>query len=290
MFHEYASKRIDTLKKDTDERSQEVLDFVLLCMESDFTKRYYLANSSPVSLPNYMLEHKEKWLSEKAILNNQYVLPQEKWIASEVFYFHHNLRFANQKIRDYVQHKDIIDCGAFDGDSLLVLRNYTDKTVFCYEFSPENAKKFQKLMDANNIHSGYELINKALGDESKLIKCPICSGECCRIFATNDKNTITVEMTSIDEEVKNHKANVGFIKMDVEGAGFSIIKGAINTIKAQRPVLSLAVYHNNQELFGIKPFLEEHLTDYVYEFHLNQFHTPDFSELILFCYPKELAM
>jgi FkbM family methyltransferase len=289
IFHEYASKRINDLKKDTDERSQEVLNFVLQCIENNFLERCYFEKSSPVSLPNYMLEHEEKWLSEKPVTINQPILLERKEIHPEASYFHHGLRFANQKIRDYVQHKDIIDGGACDGDSLLVLRDYTDKTVFCYEFSHENAKKFQKLMDANNIHFGYELINKALGDESKLIKCPNCTGGDCRIFATSDENTITMEMTSIDDEVKKHKANIGFIKIDVEGAGFSVIKGAINTIKSQRPVLSLAIYHNNQELFGIKPFLEKHLVDYVYEFHLNQF-SPTIVELTLFCYPKELAM
>jgi hypothetical protein len=96
-------------------------------------------------------------------------------------------------------------------------------------------------------------------------------------------------MTTIDEEVKKHKIqNVGFIKMDVEGYGLPIIKGAIETIKSHRPVMSLAVYHNNDELFKIKPLLEQLLDNYVYEFHLHQFVDNDFAELVLFCYPKEL--
>jgi hypothetical protein len=98
-----------------------------------------------------------------------------------------------------------------------------------------------------------------------------------------------VEMTTIDEEVKKHDIVVGFIKMDVEGYGMPIIKGAMETIKSQRPVLSLGVYHNYEELFEIKPFLQRHLNDYVYEFQLQQFGSEDFYDMTLFCYPKELS-
>jgi hypothetical protein len=95
-------------------------------------------------------------------------------------------------------------------------------------------------------------------------------------------------MTSVDAEVQKHNINVGFIKMDVEGYGLCLIQGAMNTIKSQRPVMSLSVYHNNDELFKILPLLRQQLTNYVYEFALNAFYG-DFGEMVLFCYPKELS-
>lgn len=97
-----------------------------------------------------------------------------------------------------------------------------------------------------------------------------------------------IQMTTIDEEVKKYKLSVGFIKMDVEGYGLHVIKGAIETIKSQRPVLSLGIYHNRDELFKIKPLLEKHLKNYVYEFKLQGFDLFDFNEMILFAYPKEI--
>jgi len=101
-------------------------------------------------------------------------------------------------------------------------------------------------------------------------------------------NGYLVDITTIDEEAKKHKFNVGFLKIDVEGAGMKVIKGAINTIKQQRPVMAIAVYHNNEELFGIKPFLESQLKDYVFEFQFLSFYLGNLTELTLFCYPKEL--
>ena len=97
-----------------------------------------------------------------------------------------------------------------------------------------------------------------------------------------------VEQTTIDAEAKKRNFNVGFIKADVEGDGFRVVKGAIETIKSHRPVLSLCVYHNSEELFEIKPFLEKHLNNYIFEFKLQDFKIGDIVELTLLCYPKEL--
>jgi hypothetical protein len=96
-------------------------------------------------------------------------------------------------------------------------------------------------------------------------------------------------MTTIDEEVENRGIKVGFIKADLEGYGFRMIKGAINTIETQRPVLSIGIYHNYEELFEIKPFLQEQIADYMFEFQLHRFSVRKFVEPTLFCYPKELA-
>ena len=77
--------------------------------------------------------------------------------------------------------------------------------------------------------------------------------------------------------------------MDVEGHALEILRGAIRTIKNQRPVLSIAIYHNSSELFEVKPFLERHIKDYVFEFELERFEIGDFPDTVLFAYPKELS-
>ncbi len=191
---------------------------------------------------------------------------------------------------DYIKNEDILDCGAFIADSIWILRNYKPKMIYSYEFSKANIEFFKRTMQLNGINSGYKLITKALGDKSDQIrvdtKKEFFSGE--QLKASNNGHQV-VDVTTIDEEAKRHKFNVGFLKIDVEGAGMKVIKGAINTIKQQRPIMSIAVYHNNEELFGIKPFLESQLKDYVFEFQFLSFHLNNLTELTLFCYPKELT-
>ena len=210
-------------------------------------------------------------------------------MSPEIFYFHHGLRFADKKILDYIKNKDFMDCGAFIGDSVLVLKNHSPKMIYSYEFSKRNVNCFEKMMRANNINSGYRIIRAVLGDKVGEVKVDEAGYISPAQQVSVSENGELIGVTTIDADSKKYELNVGFIKVDVEGAGLKVVKGAINTIKKCRPVLSLAVYHNSEELFEIKPFLEQHLKDYVFEFKLQHFWLGDFNEMILFAYPKEIV-
>ena len=170
-----------------------------------------------------------------------------------------------------------------------MLKEYTNAKVYCYEFSDSNISEFFNVMKLNHVQpQKYELVPVALRDHCGRMSVEKDNGvNSGRLLKTG--TGYEVEITTIDEEAKKRNFNVGFIKIDVEGDGMRIIKGAIETIKKHRPVLSIGVYHNREELFNIKPYLEEHLKDYIFEFHLQGFSECDFNELILFCYPKELC-
>ena len=289
VIGEYVKPKFKQLHKNLDENSKKVIDYVEKSVVNYPIKRICKFENLDLQFPEHHQQYKKDWEREVCKeISERYNLDGDR-IAPEIFYFHHGLRFANEKIKNYIRDKDILDCGAYIGDSVLVLKDYTDKTIFCYEFYKPCIEKFQKIMKLNGVTSGYELIPVALGESTKVTRedaesLVVCLPENKPKNSTND----IINMTTIDEEAKNHKFKVGFIKVDVEGNGLKVIKGAINTIKKQRPVLSLAVYHNREELFETKPFLEKNLKDYIFEFHLQQFDESDMNELILFCYPKEL--
>ena len=46
------------------------------------------------------------------------------------------------------------------------------------------------------------------------------------------------------------------IKVDVEGAEQDFLRGAINTIKTQKPALLIAIYHSGIDFFTIKTKIE----------------------------------
>ena len=288
IFNERLIKKFNTLRKNLDDKSNKVLDYAIHCIQREAFLKSPVFSEGQITFSEQHRKHELLWEKErkKQILEKTY--PGIPHLAPEVFYFHHGLRFADKRILDYIKNKDILDCGAFIGDSILVLKNYQPKMIYSYEFSKANIESFKKTMQLNGIDSGYKLVTKALGDKSDQIrvdtKKEIFIGE--RLKPSS--NGHLVDITTIDEEAKKHKFNVGFLKIDVEGAGMKVIKGAINTIKKQRPVMSIAVYHNNEELFGIKPFLESQLKDYVFEFKFFSFYLYNLTELTLFCYPKEL--
>ena len=44
--------------------------------------------------------------------------------------------------------------------------------------------------------------------------------------------------------------------MDLEGFEQPFLRGALNTIKTQKPALMISIYHNYSDFFDIKPMLE----------------------------------
>lgn len=179
-----------------------------------------------------------------------------------------------------------MDCGAYIGDSLLILREYTDKKVYCFEFSQKTISTFRDVMKINNINSGYELIEEGIGEFPSTMLVNDSGKDNSSLHYSSEGNVVNI--TTIDEEVKKRRLNVGFIKADLEGYGLKMVKDAINTIKSQRPVLSIGIYHNYEEMFEIKPFIQKEIENYEFEFQLHRFSEGKFVELTLFCYPREL--
>ncbi|OHT11867.1 hypothetical protein TRFO_18554 [Tritrichomonas foetus] len=62
----------------------------------------------------------------------------------EVFYHQHGLRFADERIQKYIKDRNVVDMGAFIGDSALVFMNYTDKIIYSYEYSSQNVVEMEK--------------------------------------------------------------------------------------------------------------------------------------------------
>ena len=81
---------------------------------------------------------------------------------------------------------------------------------------------------------------------------------------------------------------IGFLKADVEGFGLHVLQGSLLSVLKYRPVISLSVYHNWGELFGI-PEIIQNLPNYVYSFQMGTYtNPPTFEEMIIFAWPKEV--
>lgn len=78
-------------------------------------------------------------------------------------------------------------------------------------------------------------------------------------FFTASKNTINVKCYSIDELVQQGYEKPGIIKIDVEGAEYDVLQGAINTLQQYKPAILLATH--DCHLPGVKDncirFLQE---------------------------------
>ena len=140
----------------------------------------------------------------------------------------------------------IIDAGAFHGILSLV---YSKKALGgkVYSFEPDylNLKRLKKNLSLNDNPKNIHVIEKALWYEESLIKF-YQDGSVASSTFYKAENAIEkkIEALSLDVFVHMFKiSELNFIKMDVEGAELSILKGAKEILSRFKPNLSIASYH-----------------------------------------------
>ena len=114
-----------------------------------------------------------------------------------------------------------------------------------------------KLNNVNNIVPVKASLSDINGEEKIYLRGDnvqgITSDESVRPY----DQAFTVETITVDKYVQENNLNVGLIKVDVEGTEQRLLKGAIETIKSQKPILVFSIYHNPNDFFEIKPLIEK---------------------------------
>lgn len=171
-------------------------------------------------------------------------------VRSETAYFHHGLTLLSPRARDYIRGKAFMDVGAYLGESAVVLDDYGASRIYSFEPVTSCREQCRKNWRRLGLGNGrFQLEPYAVGAHE----------------GPTDAVEPDGEMVTIDDYAARQRLEVGFIKADVEGLGLELVKGAVETLRRDRPVLSIAVYHNAAEMFGIVKFLREMaLPDYAY--------------------------
>jgi FkbM family methyltransferase len=185
-----------------------------------------------------------------------------------------------------IGNKAIIDAGAYIADSVLVFRDnplLKNNPIYAFEPVARHYRLAQKTLALNNIEN-IVLENIALGNE-KLDNIQMedtirMGGVCARV--SKNKFDGNISMDTLDNYVKKHNIQVGLIKVDIEGFEQNFLQGAINTIKEQKPILLISIYHNYDDFVKIKPMIESWDLGYKFNFYkgVNQY---VFGDILLFC-------
>ena len=277
----FTFESIEALMENVDSESRKILLNFIANLTVDLNNRPL---NFLIRYPECSAENFEKYSEYQNIDKPEYIqkgLPEP--LEEAAVYYHHGMRFLPDSVKNYVKDKIFIDGGAWIGDSTLVFQTYSPKKVLAFDISLENAKVFHDIMKKNDISDDkVQLILKGLGD--KLEQKNVKDGE--GSITTFDENGDTnVEIITLDS-CKEADGTVGWIKIDLEGYGLPAVKGMVETIKRDRPVLTLAVYHCAEELFGIKKMLES--LDLNYKIMFRSLRFDGYHELTLIAYPAEL--
>lgn len=145
-----------------------------------------------------------------------------------------------------------VDIGAHVGLWAHVLSTYFERVV-CFEPHPDLYPCLARnVQDIDNV----EIYETALSDKDgwlEMIRPPSNSGNACvwnesvRVKGLRRARAYALDSFPLDQMIS-------FIKIDVEGWEYKVLKGAEQTIKKDKPVLVIEQKPNNAERYGLGRF------------------------------------
>ena len=251
------------LIKNFDNESIEIINNIVskICNYNDIGEPVYFSQSQSQKIKELLEEYNNKIIkiNEELFIYDKYILPKNHF-EIEVFYDKSGMNYI--KNLNQVKNKNIIDAGGYIGDSAIVFSDYTDKNVYSFEPFLQNYNLMLKTIELNKKNNIIP-VNMALGDSNKELS--LYSNGDLNMGLSIDRNSEQsdincienkVKMVTLDSYVKENNIEVGLIKTDLEGFEQPFLKGAIETIKEQKPVLIISIYHNYSDFFEIKPMIE----------------------------------
>jgi FkbM family methyltransferase len=167
----------------------------------------------------------------------------------------------------------LVDCGAFDGDSLRQFRRhgYTFAQIVAFEPDPVSYRALSRQVAE---WGGGIVLPCGLAAETRLAGFDSTGTGSSRMSAESGH---VVQCVSIDEALPGLRPTL--IKMDIEGAEPDALRGARQTIAAHRPGLAISVYHHPAHLWEIPLLVAS--WDLGYRFHLRM-HGHSSFDLVLY--------
>ena len=158
-----------------------------------------------------------------------------------------------QDIFTLIPNECVIDCGAFDGDTIRqVLDRYAADFSAIYSLEGD-AVSFDKMTAfiatlPQPTKARIHLLHAAVGGTRTVVRFTSDGGTGSKM---NDEQNpgIDVQCYPLDDLALD--GPVTFLKMDIEGAEYDSLLGATRIIARDRPLLAICVYHLQHDLWRI---------------------------------------
>ena len=258
-FYEYFNK--DSIKeeylsliKDLDDKSVKVVSKILHRIRNFQSNGF---DSSHLSAEE--AEDKEKVsdfveqivaLGNNLFAWNKYILP--------IDYFEYGIFKKKYHIDEFLnvdRNKNILDVGAFIGDSAIVLKDFTIRNVFAFEPCQKNYDLLLQTLELNHADNVVP-VNIGLGEENAQVKLYGADIGASVVRERDNEHSSDITIQRLDDWIRDNPMEIGLIKVDIEGAEQMFLRGAYNTIKTQRPNMIISIYHGGHDFFLIKPLIE----------------------------------
>ena len=186
----------------------------------------------------------------------------------------------------YCNRKDdvIVDCGAFEGDTLksFLDNHYEFLRYHCFEMDKNALRVLYEYTSGldKQVRDKIVIHDKGVYSQKKDARCSL--GTDTLSTRLDEFGEEIVNLVSLDEELMDEK--VSMINMDIEGAELDALVGADSIIHSNKPTLAISVYHSTEQFFSIPLYLIDRYP--FYSFALRA-HTTITDDTILYAIPRE---
>lgn len=173
-------------------------------------------------------------------------------------------KYFDNSIYEPLENEVWVNCGSCTGDTILHYlaseRNFSK--IYAVEIDTDMIMHIKNMLSLfpKRIQDKIEVYDRCLG---------------------GNRNEYSIDSLFGDKKVS-------LINMDIEGSEMTVLEGAIETIKKDRPVLAVAAYHKAQDLLSIPQLIYNYNRDYHIYFRKYKGYCPDaLNEYIYYAVPGE---
>lgn len=199
-------------------------------------------------------------------------------------------QYNHPKIK-YIDNMVIVEGGAYDGETIRALQKCTSHTLQIHAFEPDK-RNFQVLADKFKTDKNVNLYNCALSnknaemhfDLSEIASQSRLSSKSRESRESRERERERVTVVSLDDMASALEGRVDGIILDIEGAEYDAIVGAVDIIRKSRPYMAICVYHYPEDLWNIPLLLASLCRNY--SFYLGH-HSGSIIETVFYCIPDD---
>jgi FkbM family methyltransferase len=150
----------------------------------------------------------------------------------------------------------LVDCGAYDGDTLERFRaaRLPLRAAVCFEPDPENFRLLERRLAGWPAarRRGVEIWPCGVAEQAGSYRFDSGHGESSRLGESTAGTEVAC--VSLDEALPRFAPN--FVKLDVEGAEERALRGAEGLVREHRPGLAVSVYHRPADLWQLPALID----------------------------------
>lgn len=202
----------------------------------------------------------KSWFADSAQLNSMFfkdIMVDDGYVPKDIF--------------ARMDEKVVVDCGTYNGDTYRYLKSkgMTWKKYIGFEMDQKNYNEFLKQITNEQERKLLRLYNLGVGDKEETVSYfnGLAGSKITEDASESSSIVLIDKMIDISDEVT-------YLKMDIEGAEMSALRGASNMIKRCHPKCAICAYHQPSDLWEIPIYLKEIVPEYkVYYRHHDYIHT-----------------